>query len=80
MFPIAASTASELGLASRPFAIAVALAASASFFTPVAYQTNLMVYGPGGYKFSDYARLGVPLTLLVLGAIILLVPFFWPLY
>ncbi len=80
MFPIAMSTASELGVASRPFAIAVALAASASFLTPVAYQTNLMVYGPGGYKFSDYARLGAPLTLLVLGAIVLLVRFFWPLY
>ncbi|MCH7750440.1 MAG: anion permease [Acidobacteria bacterium] len=65
MFPIAISTASGLGLSTRAFAIAVAIAASASFLTPIAYQTNIMVYGPGGYRFGDFARLGAPLTLVV---------------
>ncbi|MFQ5705527.1 MAG: SLC13 family permease [Gemmatimonadales bacterium] len=77
MFPIAMSTATELGLAERPFAIALALAASASFLTPVSYQTNLMVYGPGGYRFSDYPRLGLPLVVLVVVAAVLVVPVFW---
>jgi di/tricarboxylate transporter len=79
MFPIAMSTAGELGLNDRSFAIAVAVAASASFLTPISYQTNLMVYGPGGYKFSDYARLGVPLTLIVIAGIVFLLPRLWPL-
>jgi di/tricarboxylate transporter len=70
MFPIATSAASSLGLEARPFAIAVAVAASASFLTPIAYQTNLMVYGPGGYRFSDYLRLGGVLTLVVVPAIL----------
>ena len=77
MFPIAMSTATELGLAQRPFAIALALAASASFLTPVSYQTNLMVYGPGGYRFSDYPRLGFPLVVLVVVAAVLVGPVFW---
>ena len=70
MFPIAVSAASSLGVASRPFALAVAVAASASFLTPIAYQTNLMVYGPGGYRFSDYARLGGVVTLAVVPVIV----------
>ena len=74
MFPIAISTASGLGLNRRTFAIAVAIAASASFLTPIAYQTNIMVYGPGGYRFGDFARLGAPLTLVVVAAIAWLVP------
>ena len=78
MFPIAMSTAAGLGLHQRPFAIAVALAASASFLTPVAYQTNIMVYGPGGYRFTDYARRGFPLTALVVAASVWLVPIIWP--
>ena len=79
MFPIAISTASGLGLSTRAFAIAVAGAASASFLTPIAYQTNIMVYGPGGYRFGDFARLGAPLTLMVVAAIAWLVPLIWPL-
>lgn len=63
MFPIAMATASQLGADPRSFAIAVAVAASASFLTPIGYQTNTMVYGPGGYRFGDYVRLGVPLTI-----------------
>jgi di/tricarboxylate transporter len=78
MFPIAIATATAGGLDPRGAAIAVALAASASFLTPIGYQTNTMVYGPGGYRFGDYARLGLPLTILVVGALVLLVPFVWP--
>ena len=66
VLPIALSTATDFGIAPRSAAVAVALAASASFMTPVSYQTNLMVYGPGGYKFGDYVRLGTPLTVVVL--------------
>ncbi len=79
VFPVAVSTAAAASLDPRPFAIVVAFAASASFLTPIGYQTNTMVYGPGGYRFTDYLRLGVPLSvavLLVLGA---LVPLFWSL-
>ena len=66
VLPIALSTAADFGIDARAAAVAVALAASASFMTPVSYQTNLMVYGPGGYHFGDYARLGTPLTVVVL--------------
>ena len=73
MFPIATSAAATLGLEARPFAIAIAVAASASFLTPIAYQTNLMVYGPGGYRFSDYVRLGGVVTVCVIPALLLAV-------
>ncbi len=79
VFPIAMSTAADLNLDPRPFAIAVAMAASASFLTPVAYQTNIMVYGPGGYRFGDYTRLGLPLTAIVVTVTVLFVPLMWPL-
>ena len=79
MFPIAMSTAAGLGVNGRPFAVAVAVAASASFLTPIAYQTNIMVYGPGGYRFGDFARLGLPLTVVVVVATVLFVPRIWPL-
>ena len=69
VLPIALSIASEAGLDQRAVAIAVAIAASASFLTPIGYQTNTMVYGPGGYRFSDYARAGWPLTAIVVAVI-----------
>jgi di/tricarboxylate transporter len=72
MFPIALAAAGDLGVDARPFAIAVAVAASASFLTPIGYQTNTMVYGPGGYRFGDYSRLGAPLTVLVIATIVAL--------
>ena len=72
MFPMALAAAAGLDVEARPFALAVAVAASASFLTPIGYQTNTMVYGPGGYRFSDYARLGAPLTALVIAAIVVL--------
>jgi di/tricarboxylate transporter len=78
MFPIVSSAAAAQGLDPRPFAIAATVAASLAFSTPLAYQTNLMVCGPGGYRFSDFARLGVPLQL-VLGAVaVWLIPLVWP--
>lgn len=79
LFPIAIATAGSLGLDPRPFAIAITIAASASFLTPIGYQTNTMVYGLGGYRFSDYARLGFPLTILVIVTILIIVPIYWPL-
>ncbi|MDP8959556.1 MAG: SLC13 family permease [Actinomycetota bacterium] len=78
IFPIAASSAATLGIDPRGFAVALAVAASASFLTPIGYQTNTMVYGPGGYRFGDYARLGAPLTLMVIMAVVAFVPVFWP--
>ena len=71
MFPIAMATANEIGADPRAFAIAVAISASSSFLTPIGYQTNTMVYGPGGYRFSDYARLGAPLTLISVVIVVL---------
>ena len=78
LFPVAVSTAAHLGLDPRPFAIAVAVAASTSFLTPIGYQTNTMVYGPGGYRYLDYGRLGLPLTIMVVAAIVILAPIAWP--
>ncbi|MGH7544816.1 MAG: SLC13 family permease, partial [Gemmatimonadota bacterium] len=71
VFPIAIAAALHMGMDPRPFAIAIAVAASASFLTPIGYQTNTMVYGPGGYRFGDYVRLGAPLTVAVVLAIAL---------
>jgi di/tricarboxylate transporter len=78
LFPIALATAQQTGLDPRPFAMGIAIAASASFLTPIGYQTNTMVYGAGGYRFGDYARLGFPLTLVVILTTVALVPVFWP--
>lgn len=78
MFPIAISSALAVGADPRGFAIAVAVAASKSFLTPIGYQTNTMVYGPGGYRYFDYARLGLPITLAVVTLILVIVPAAWP--
>jgi di/tricarboxylate transporter len=64
MFPIAMSMAQQLQLSYTPFFVAIAFAASGSFMTPIGYQTNLMVYGPGGYSFGDFVKVGVPLTII----------------
>ncbi len=77
MLPIAVQAAAAAGLDPRGAAIAIAVAASASFLSPIGYQTNMMVYGPGGYRFSDYARLGWVLTVVVIVACVVLTPVFW---
>lgn len=78
MFPIAIRAAQALGVHLEPFAIAVMIAASASFMTPIGYQTNLMVMGPGGYHFLDYIKFGAPLSLLVAITSLVLIPIIWP--
>jgi len=78
MTPIAIATARDFGLNPMPFVFAVAYAASASFLTPLGYQTNMFVYGPGGYRFSDFARVGWLLSLLSWGVVTLFAPVFWP--
>jgi len=78
MTPIALAVTNQMGLDPRAFVFAVAFAASASFITPVGYQTNLMVYGPGGYKFSDYIRVGFPLALIFWIVAIFVLPVLWP--
>lgn len=77
IFPIAMAAAARTGADPRGFAVAIAIAASASFLTPIGYQTNTMVYGPGGYRFGDFARLGLPLTLLVFVGLVVLIPMQW---
>jgi di/tricarboxylate transporter len=77
LFPICLETATLLNVDSRPFLMALALAASASFMTPIGYQTNLMVYGPGGYRFGDYLRIGAPLNLLLVIVAAVLIPLIW---
>jgi di/tricarboxylate transporter len=79
MFPIALASADQLETNVVAFAITIMVAASASFATPIGYQTNLMVYGPGGYRFTDYLWVGLPLTLLVGLITVLIVPLVWPL-
>ncbi len=80
MFPVALSIAEGLGVNFMPFIIAIMMAASTSFATPIGYQTNLMVFGPGGYHFVDYLRIGGPLTLLVGAVTVFLTPWIWPFY
>ncbi|MGA1497987.1 MAG: SLC13 family permease, partial [Steroidobacteraceae bacterium] len=78
MFPIALSVATAAGANFMPFVIAVMVAASAGFITPIGYQTNLMVYGPGGYRFADFVRYGLPLSILCGIITLLIVPRVWP--
>jgi di/tricarboxylate transporter len=76
--PIAVATGSALGVSPLPFVIAVMFAASNSFLTPIGYQTNTFVYGPGGYRFSDFFRVGAPLSVILLIAAVFVIPLFFP--
>jgi len=78
MFPIAMAMAAQLGVNGMPFAITVMVGASFSFISPMGYQTNLMVYGPGGYKFTDFVKVGVPLTIVVGFMVLFITPMIWP--
>lgn len=78
VFPIAAEAARQLGVDARPFAIAITVAASAAFASPMGYQTHLMVYGPGGYRFNDFLRIGLPLDFLIFVVAIVCIPYSWP--
>lgn len=77
--PIAIQLAVTLGLDPRPFAVAVMFSASVAFATPIGYQTHMMVYGPGGYKFSDFLRVGIPMDILTGVTACLIIPLIWPL-
>jgi di/tricarboxylate transporter len=77
MFPIAVAAAEQVGVDPRPFAIAVAIGASCAFASPVSYQTHLMVYGPGGYRYTDFVRVGAPLNVLCAVIAIALIPRVW---
>ncbi|SFR34399.1 Di-and tricarboxylate transporter [Yoonia tamlensis] len=79
MTPIAIGLASALGVDPRPLVVAVMIAASASFATPIGYQTNTLVYGPGGYKFADFLKFGIPLNLTLAPIVSFAIPYFWPL-
>jgi di/tricarboxylate transporter len=79
MFPISLATAADAGLHFRPFAIAILIGASCSFLTPIGYQTNLLVFGMGNYKFRDFTRLGAPLTLATIVVSLIVIPIAFPL-
>jgi di/tricarboxylate transporter len=76
--PVAFNTAGDLGISPYPFMMVVAISASAAFLSPVGHSANILVMGPGGYRFSDYTKVGIPLTIVVLLTCLLVVPIFWP--
>jgi di/tricarboxylate transporter len=80
MAPVAMNTAGDLGASPYAFVMLVAIAASASFLSPVAHPANVLIMGPGGYRFADYLKVGIPLTIVTLVITLIVLPFFWPLY
>ncbi|HET6556083.1 MAG TPA: SLC13 family permease [Prolixibacteraceae bacterium] len=76
-FPIAMAAANQMGIDPKPFFVAICIAASASFTTPIGYQTNLIVQGIGNYRFKDFVKVGLPLNIVIFIVSILLIPFFW---
>lgn len=79
MVPIALKTSVGLGISPYPLMMGIAMAASASFTSPISHPANVLVMGPGGYKFIDYIKVGLPLTLLILALLMVIIPIFWPL-
>jgi di/tricarboxylate transporter len=79
MFPIALALAGSLDVSFMPFAVTLMVGASCSFISPMGYQTNLMVYGPGGYKFADYMKIGIPLNVICWIIASFMIPLIWPL-
>ena len=77
-FPLALSLSVQLGVDPTPFFVVICMAASASFSTPIGYQTNLIVQGIGNYKFMDFVRIGLPLNLITFLISIFLIPLIWP--
>ncbi|MDA0219049.1 MAG: SLC13 family permease [Proteobacteria bacterium] len=77
--PIAVGVASALGVATDPFLMAVAVGASCAFLTPIGHQNNTLIMGPGGYRFGDYWRMGLPLEVIIVGLALVLIPWAWPL-
>ena len=77
--PLVVGLAAQLGIDPRPFVVAVMFGASASFATPIGYQTNTLVYGAGDYRFADFLRVGIPMNLIVGVAVVLTIPLFFPL-
>lgn len=80
LFPIIQGAALQLGVHIEPFAVVLMVAASASFATPIGYQTNLMVYGPGNYRYRDFLKVGLPLTLVIGVVTVVITPIIWPFY
>ena len=76
--PIALNTANDLGISPYPLMMVVAVSASAAFLSPIGHPANLLVMGPGGYRFTDFTKVGIPLTLVVLAVVLLVLPVFWP--
>ena len=78
MVPITLKTAASLGISPYPLMMGIAMAASSSFTSPVSHPANVLVMGPGGYRFIDYVKLGLPLTLVVFVILMIVIPIFWP--
>lgn len=79
MAPIVLSASTNMGMSPYALMMAIAMAASASFMTPISHPANILVMGPGGYRFIDYIKVGLPLTLVVFAVVLFVLPFFWPL-
>ena len=77
-FPLALSISTQLGVSPVPFFVVICIAASASFSTPIGYQTNLIVQGIGNYKFTDFVRVGLPLNIITFLISVILIPLIWP--
>jgi di/tricarboxylate transporter len=80
MAPVAIAVANDMGASPMPFAMIVALGASTAFMTPISSPVNTLVVGPGGYKFGDFVKIGVPLGLIVMVICVVMVPWLLPLY